>query len=82
MVSQSLDPNVMDFFSEMTKGDDNSASINWRADQSIAPPFFHHLVTDDPYLVPYEGDFRYRYTEFKKSLDAIEADEGSILKFA
>ena len=75
-------------FSEMTDGECSNgvssvaASSSWRSDQSIVPPLFRRLVEDDPYLISYEGDFRYRYTEFKKSLESIEAGEGSILKFA
>ncbi|XP_075252431.1 1,4-alpha-glucan-branching enzyme-like [Convolutriloba macropyga] len=61
---------------------ENGNHETWKPDYAIPPPKLKNLLNDDPYLNNFERDFRYRYTQFKKSLDAIEAGEGSILKFS
>ena len=59
----------------------DSSEETWKPDYAIAPPKLQNLLNDDGYLNSYKSDFRYRYTQFKKSLEAIEAGEGSLLKF-
>ncbi len=52
-----------------------------RPDHEFVPPKLQTLFHDDGYLVQFENDFRYRYTQFKKSLEAIENAEGTLLNF-
>ena len=40
------------------------------------------LITDDPWLEPYEGDLQHRFNRFKSAKQEIEKNDGSLKKFS